>query len=161
MKVPAQDDWKTLIDICFGKGSVTAEEVSYDSGNKSIHLRTTNPNLRVEFTKNVLSPIKISSGSPFFEVAQYRGRWFLRDGYHRAYGLLQAGIVEVPTVIIEAKSLAELGAIQPWFFAEDILFSDHPPMVTDFLRDELTIRYSRPALVKSIRITMDETFVPA
>jgi len=97
------------------------------------------------------------AGSPFFEVAQYAGRWFLRDGYHRAYKLLQAGIFQLPAVIVRARTLEELGAAQPRFFSEAILLSEHPPFVSDFLDEDLTIEYDRRPIIKTLCITMEES----
>jgi hypothetical protein len=67
----------------------------------------------------------------------------------------------VPAVIVEAKTLEGLGATQPWFFSEEILFSSTPPRVLDFLDDALVIEYKRPQLIKTLRITIEESFVPA
>jgi hypothetical protein len=89
-----------------------------------------------------------------------RGRWFLRDGYHRAYSLLQAGVYEVPAIIVQARTIEELGATHPWFFPEEILFSETPPRVCDFLDDDLVFEYNRPPLIKTLRITMEETLAP-
>jgi hypothetical protein len=75
--------------------------------------------------------------------------------------LLRTGIARVPAVIIHAKTLAELGPVQPWFFSEEILFSVRPPLVTDFLNDALTMTYTRPKLLKRLRVTMEETVEPA
>jgi hypothetical protein len=44
-------------------------------------------------------------------------------------------------VIVRARTLEELGAVQPRFFSEAILLSEHPPFVTEFLNDGLTIEY--------------------
>ncbi len=87
-----------------------------------------------------------------------RGRWFLRDGYHRAYRLLQDGVYCVPAVVISARTLDELGATEPWFFNEEQLFSCRPPRVLDFLDESMVLRYERAALRKVIRIRVEESF---
>lgn len=102
--------------------------------------------------------LRVRHGSPFMEVGCYRGRWFLRDGYHRAYRLLRAGIFETPAVIVQSATLNELGAEQPWFFPEHVLFSRRPPLVTDFLADELVLRWYRPARRKVIHVSITEDF---
>jgi len=81
--------------------------------------------------------------SPFVEVGLYRNRWFLRDGYHRCYLLLRRGIHRVPAVIVHIHTLPQLGAVGHKFFSEEVLFSRHPPMVADFTRDGLILRYFR------------------
>lgn len=89
-------------------------------------------------------PIHAPSRSPYIEVASYGDRWFLRDGYHRSFRLLKQGISLVPAVVVYAETLAEMGAVGSQFFAEEVLFSRRPPMVTDFLFHEMVIRYLRP-----------------
>jgi hypothetical protein len=154
--VPAIGDWDALVDLCFGKaGHVACHWVRSDG---SIQLRSANPNLHLQITDDTSSPIAVHAGSPFFEVALYRGRWFLRDGYHRAFQCLQSGIVHLPAVIVRARTLEELGAVQPWFFSEEALFSRTPPRVADFLDDALVIEYDRSPLIKTLRITIEETY---
>lgn len=97
-------------------------------------------------------------GSPFMEVGRYRDHWFLRDGYHRAYRPLRAHVFPVPAVIVEARSLGELGAVEPWFFTEEILFIDRPPLVTDFTSEDLVLRWRRPVRQKVIRVAITEHF---
>ena len=88
-------------------------------------------------------PLHPLSRSPYMEVAFYRGRWFLRDGYHRSYRLLKQGVSLVPCVIVYAESLSQMGAVGNRFFSQESLFSEHPPMATDFQDEEATVRYCR------------------
>jgi hypothetical protein len=71
--------------------------------------------------------------------------------------LLQAGVFLVPAAIVRARTLQELGAVEPWFFPESILLSAHPPTACDFLDSALTLDYVRPPIIKTLRITMEET----
>jgi hypothetical protein len=77
------------------------------------------------------------------EVAFYRDRWFLRDGYHRSFRLLKQGVWLVPCVVVHAETVAQMGAVGNRFFSQKVLFSEQPPMVTDFLEEEVTVRYCR------------------
>ena len=149
-------EWDDLIDLCFGKSKpVLCEAIRTDA---SILLRSANPNLHFRITNDCSNPIGVHAGSPFFEVAQYRDRWFLRDGYHRAFRCLQDGIHYLPAVIVQARSIEELGATYPWFFSEQVLFSPRPPRVVDFLDDTLILEYNRSPLIKTLRITVEETY---
>ena len=87
-------------------------------------------------------PINTQSRSPYMEVASYRGRWFLRDGY-RSFRLLKRGVCRVPVVVVYAETLAQMGAVGSQFFAEETLLSSRPPMLDDFLDDEMVFRYLR------------------
>lgn len=152
----ASEDWDGLMGLCFAEGKPVACDAA--RSNASVLIRSTNPNLGFRITDDSANPISVSSGSTFFEVGHYRDRWFLRDGYHRAFRCLRAGIFRLPAVIVRARTLEELGAAQPWFFPEEVLFSSSPPRVIDFLDDALVIEYNRSPLIKTLRITVEETY---
>lgn len=158
---PEAQDWPALLDFSFGPVKPVHFDRIQGTEPHTLVLQSTNPNLHLRTTVDAASPLSVHAGGPFFEVASYRDRWFLRDGYHRAYTLLQAGVFEVPAVIVHANTIEELGATKPWFFSEDVLFSETPPLVLDFLNDELVLEYNRPPLIKTLRITMEETLTPA
>lgn len=164
---PERHDWPQLISMAIGSQRSTEHVVIHDLSEDDrleIRLHSSNPDLRLRFhpktSRGECLPLSLYGGSPFFEVAEFRGRWFLRDGYHRAYHLLQAGVDRVPAVVIYARSIEEVGATAPWFFNEEQLFSDRPPQVTDFLDDNLILRYERTALRKVIRIHIEESLEP-
>ena len=162
MLVPRQNDWEQLVALAFPYRT-SSYSIAQSQGKSEAIVRSLNPDLTVELgnashTVGNRSPISIYHGSPFIEVGEYKGRWFLRDGYHRAYALLQAGVYCVPALIIKARTLEELGPVQPWFFDELTLFSQHPPMLTDFHNRDLTLSYLRPMREKVIRITFEESF---
>lgn len=159
--VESQDvAWPSRIDLAFppDRSSGFAHKLSCNA----LTLISDNPDLtaRLHAKPDKEQPfgLTIHHGSPFMEVGVYRGRWFLRDGYHRAYRLLRSGIFEMPAVIVHARTFEELGANQPWFFPEEVLFHNRPPLVTDFQRDELQVRWRRPARRKVIRIAITEAF---
>ena len=159
--VPAAGDWPSLFHLSFGTSRAIEYEAVHDRSTQEVILRSGNPNLHLRVTKDLQHPVTVHAGGPFFEVASFRHRWFLRDGYHRAYALLRAGVFTVPAVIVKAATLEELGSNQPWFFPEQVLFSDAPPQVIDFLNEDLVLEYRRPALIKTLRIKMEETLSPA
>lgn len=165
--IPRQDDWHELISLAMGsrrdtehyfvsnRDATTGLDIRLHSGNPDLQLRVNRQNGR-----NGCLPLMLYGGSPFLEVGEFRGRWFLRDGYHRAYHLLQAGVHRVPAVVIYARTIEELGATEPHFFGEAQLFSERPPQVTDFLDDALVLRYERVVLRKCIRIRIEESLEP-
>lgn len=134
----------------------------FDSGmqdERTLVVRSTNPNVQVTLSGEAACAT-VTAGSPFVEVAEFRDRWFLRDGYHRCYHLLQQGFDTVPAVVVRARSLKELGALSPKFFSEEVLFSERPPMLVAFLDECLTVTYTRPRLVKTLRLTVEEHYEP-
>jgi hypothetical protein len=161
MPVPRQDDWESLMDIAFAPPNPVSCDIVHNADSNSVILRSNNPNLHLRVSQDPSELIVVHAGSPFVEVACYANRWFLRDGYHRAYTLLCSGISLLPAVIVNAKSLEELGAVKTRFFSEAILLADHPPFVTDFLDDALTIEYDRPPTIKTLRLTIEEIITTA
>jgi hypothetical protein len=100
MTVPQQCDWDRLIKIAFASPNPVICDVVHDTDKKTVILQSSNPNVQLRVTQDPAAPVAVYAGSPFFEIAQYAGRWFLRDGYHRAYKLLRAGIFQLPAVIV-------------------------------------------------------------
>jgi hypothetical protein len=165
--IPQQDDWPKLISLAVGSRRGTEYRFIRNcdaAGGLDISLYSSNPDLQLRLSpktgRSDLPPLSLFGGSPFFEVAELHGRWFLRDGYHRAYRLLQAGVHCIPAVVIYTRTMEELGATEPWFFSEDQLFSDRPPRVVDFLDESMVLRYERTALRKVIRIRIEESLKP-
>jgi hypothetical protein len=161
------NDWPRLVSLAFELQRSTGYSITLNErkeGYLSIDLHSSNPDFELRLLPNKEHsnglPFSLFGGSPFLEVAVLGGRWFLRDGYHRAYNLLRMGVYFVPTVIIHARSINELGAIQPWFFNEEQLFSAKPPLVTDFLQQNLVLDYLRPRFIKTIRICIEESLQP-
>jgi hypothetical protein len=71
----------------------------------------------------------------FLSVAEYRGRLILRDGYHRAYRLMQSGIFVAPAFV---RAYADDEAVftgQP--LPEQIWMGERPPLLADFADDAL------------------------
>lgn len=156
-----KQDWTELIALSFGEPKPVECDSMRIAAANTLVLQSKNPNLHFRISNNPATPITVHTGSPFFEVAHYRGRWFLRDGYHRAYCLLRNCIYQIPAVIVQARTLEELGTTQPWFFSEETPFSSTPPRVTDFLDDALVIEYNRPPLIKTLRVTIEEAIASA
>jgi len=159
--VPSPDDWPALIHLSFGPPiSIDYHQIALDGSR--LLLQSANPNFQLRTSAEWSSfPVQFCGGSPFLEVAEFNGRWFLRDGYHRAYRLLCGGISHMPAVIVWARDLSELGPVHPWFFGEETLFALRPPRVTDFLDECLTIEYHRPRLFKTLRVRIEESVEPA
>ena len=162
-----QDDWPGLISLAIGTRRSTKYRLEHNKcviDGLDVCLYSSNPDfqLRLDSSRGEagLLPLSLYGGSPFLEVAELGGRWFLRDGYHRAYNLLRMGVHHVPAVVISARDIGEVGATQPWFFCEEQLFSDRPPRVIDFLHADLVLKYKRVPLRKVIRVRIEESLEP-
>jgi hypothetical protein len=165
-QIEPKPTWQHLLDLAL---PVTRTQpryaVSTAPNGKSLTIRSLCPSLTIQFgdqMKSGLDSVQLvaGTGSPYFEVASYRGRWFLRDGYHRSFLLLKQGICHVPAVVVHAETLAELGAIGHKFFTEEALFSHRPPMVTDFVDEEMVACFLGPRQEKVMRISIQELWEP-
>jgi hypothetical protein len=171
----SQDHWGPLFSLCLPDSSILEVGGMLHPSGRSITLSSPSPNLRV--SQHILQDLTVapapgvpgqtmkffgfavSYGAPFLQVAEYKGRWFVRDGYHRSYGLLSRGVARVPAVFVKARSFTETGAAAPIFLSREILFGDHPPTLKDFFDDDLAMTVSQRVTRKIVRITAEEFVV--
>jgi hypothetical protein len=69
----------------------------------------------------------------FIEVARFQGRYVLRDGHHRSFGLLSRGITRVPAYVRDvaaAEDLAPAGMLPRSAWP-----GDRPPLLRDYHDD--------------------------
>jgi hypothetical protein len=145
-----------------------------DSDGKGFTISSYNPNLRIaggQMTDaNVsqapgLPEIKMRAvtifvfmGASYLQVVRYRDRCFIRDGYHRAAGLLKAGLTQVPCIFIEARSFEEVGAITGAFTYET-LYGEHPPRLIDFWDSSVSRTVKQASVRKVVRVRGEEFVV--
>jgi len=150
-------------------------ECAVDPDHKGLTFFSSNPNLRFgghaiqqaqipaaagqpAQTLNVAGFI-IHHGAPFIQIAEYNGRLFVRDGYHRCYGFLRRGIRRVPCVFVRARSFDELGANQPVFVRQEVLFGEKPPFLKDFLDDRVSATTLHREVRKILRVSAQEFLI--
>lgn len=167
------DDLEGLYSLCLpDAGEGVDLSGMLDHSRKAVTFSSMNPNLRVgsHMVTDIDVPItpggparkekfigySINFGARFVQVAEYNGRWFVRDGYHRTYGLLRRGIHRVPCVFFKARSFQELGPTAPGFFSYEVLFGDRPPFLKDFLDDSVSASVVQQARRKVVRISAEE-----
>jgi hypothetical protein len=71
-------------------------------------------------------------GLPQVSVVDYNGIVMVKNGYHRAYSLLQRGHEFMPCLIVTTDMFQGTGANVPGFFPLDLLQSDKSPILNDF-----------------------------
>jgi hypothetical protein len=114
----------------------------FDEDRQAWRIRSPSPNLRItgtfggEVQPNVLGfGFLVQVLTSFVSVAEYRGRYILRDGYHRTYRLLAAGIVRAPVFVRrfdDGESLFRRGMLP-----EAIWCGDRPPTLQDYHDDSV------------------------
>jgi hypothetical protein len=140
----------------------------YDFVQRAWMVASRNPNLRV--TQQFAAPAQpgiVGAGFGFgvavlpsvVQVIAFRGRLLLRDGYHRAYGLLRRGITTVPVFHREFSAIEEVN-IQQGMLPQDACLGDRPPTVGDYLDDEVAADVDVPAAQKLVIIKAIELNLP-
>jgi hypothetical protein len=170
------DDPRTLFSFCLpdSQNDVNVPG-AVDPDKKGITFSSLNPNLAVG--AHVVLDIDVSAGpgqpsrkqkfvgftlhfgSQFVQVAEYNGRWFVRDGYHRCYGLLRRGVNHIPCVFLRAASFEQLVPAQHTFFGYETLFGERPPFLKDFLDDTVFAAGVQMVTRKAVRISANEFVV--
>jgi hypothetical protein len=164
------DDWPALADICLPSGVAMEEDLhgTFDKDGRGVTITSLNPNLRVGHVRTVTAPegggarvigFTLMFGTRHVHVVEYKGRHFLKDGYHRCYGLLARGITRVPAIYERARSFADVHSGSTTFVSQEYLLGTHPPMLTDFHRPDVSVTISQQAFRKVIRIRAEDFVV--
>ena len=171
----AANDPAALVELCLPAAQPVPPLGAFgDHDGHGFSLSSVNPNLRVagsQVQEALVSPSPdvppqkmqaftffVSMGSSYVQVARYQGRSFLRDGYHRAAGLLRAGVSLVPAVVIDAPSFQFITST-PGLFDHEVAFSERAPKLTDFWDDSVAADALQPAVRKVVRIRADQFVV--
>jgi hypothetical protein len=165
-----------LVEICLPSEQAAPPMGAFsDPDGKGFTISSLNPNLRIvgsQLNEANVAPgpgqpsmrmqavtLLVSMGTSYLQVIEYRGRCFLRDGYHRAARLLRAGLTTVPCIYIQARSFEEF-QMPSGSLSYEILYGEHPPALTDFWDDDVSSEISQLAIRKVVRIRGDELVVP-
>ncbi|MBS2965826.1 ParB-like nuclease domain-containing protein [Actinocrinis puniceicyclus] len=165
----------SLIEVCLPVGQPTAP-FAITTDQDSITISSANPNLRVisgqayptlAATAPNLPPRQVqavtflvTTSTSYVQVAHYQGRYFLRDGNHRAAALLLAGITQVPAIVIEAPTFQYVAPPPLGLFDYQVAFSNRPPLVTDFWDTSVAAGGHHPATYKVVRVSAAQFPVP-
>lgn len=87
----------------------------------------------------------------FLNVVGVSGRFFLSDGYHRAFGLLNAGITHVPALVRQVGTVQE-ARLNAGMLSPDVFLGDRPPLLSDYLDDAVAADTSTPISTKMVVI---------
>ena len=136
--------------------------LQFDPVRNTWMVASRNPNLRIIGQFN--APINDGNGqtftgcgfliaiSPsFVQVIKYRGRYLLRDGYHRSIGLLSRGMTHAPVLYREFTEFQPLG-LGPGMLPEQSYLGDRPPMLADYLSETVSAEIHAPASQKMVVI---------
>jgi hypothetical protein len=171
----ATRDPAALVELCLPAAQPVPPLGAFsDQGGHGFALSSLNPNLRVvgsNVAEALVSPSPqvppqkmqaftffVSMGASYVQVARYQGRSFLRDGYHRAAGLLRAGVTRIPAVVVDAPSF-QFVASAPSLFDHEVAFGDKAPKLADFWDDSVSADALQAAVRKVVRLRAEEFVV--
>ena len=159
------NDLESIAAITLPIGTATALPVFFDPTKNAWLFTSANPNLRViaNFSSRLPNGMQgwgfaVGVSMSFVQVASYGGRALLRDGYHRAVGLLARGITRVPAFFKEFESVAELN-LPPGLFSHEVYMGSNPPLLPDYLDDSVAVDTRSPIVQKVVMIQALEVAV--
>jgi hypothetical protein len=131
--------------------------VQYDQARNAWIFTSPNPNLRMAGQFKATSEghscfgFAVEVSPSFLQVAVFRGRYVLRDGYHRSYGLLKRGIGKAAAFVREFQTFDELG-LPPGLLNQEAYLGDQPPCLGDYFDDDVSVEALQPTIEKLIVI---------
>jgi hypothetical protein len=168
----AEGDWDALLDLCLPIPDHGAEiEGTFDRDGRGLTISSLNPNLRVSPLQQVrrgegegapgeqLVGFNVSYGASHVHVLEYRGRVYLKDGYHRCYGLLARGVTHAPCTWAAAPAFNDVVGAGSAHVAAEHLLGPRPPLLRDFLDDSVSATVQQRSLRKVVRIRAEEFVV--
>lgn len=168
-------DQRRLLELCIPSQLPPPPLAAFtDSDGKGFTISSQNPNLRIAGGQMADANVALAPGLPqvkmqavtllvfmgtsYLQVVRYHDRCFIRDGYHRAAGLIRKGITKVPCIFIEAESFEQIAA-PPGSFTYEVLYGDRPPRLTDYWEDSVARSVRQAAIRKVVRIRGEEFVV--
>ncbi|HTA64216.1 MAG TPA: hypothetical protein VK753_01815 [Xanthomonadaceae bacterium] len=124
-----------LLEICLPLQQAP-ENSRIARGPQSILLKTPSLNVRLE-SAGVIGPgvlgVKFGIDLPLVRVVRHNGRCYLRNGFHRAFGLRKAGATHMPCLFRDNADLEAVGIRQDGTtFAPAMMASTNAPTLAHF-----------------------------
>jgi hypothetical protein len=163
---PCEESLSAMLRLCFPLEQRVPFRLEVDNEAKVVTVYTANRNLGAG-TLNVRPvqgqalevTVPLAVGLNWLHVVEFGQRYFLKDGYHRAWRLRRQGIERIPAVVSHATSFAGIGA-GPGFLSESLLRSSHPPLFRDFFDNELAPVVQLRSILNVVRVSVEQFSVP-
>lgn len=158
-------DLQSIAGLTLPVSGVAPASVQYDDFKQAYTITSPNPNFKV--VGQVSGPLpdgtmafgfKVTMTASFVQVACFQGRYVMRDGYHRAFGLLSRGITRVPAYVRKfdtTENLAPVGMLP-----QAAWLGDRPPLLRDYRDDGVAESLDLPAQHRLIMIHALELLTP-
>lgn len=160
--IPEEMDEAVRLDVCLPKHGQPMEARGGIEADRTFTLCTRDMNVSVaevemDTSAGVRVIFTLSRTAAFLVVVRRGHRLFLKDGTHRAVGLLARGVERAPAVVVDDGGdgpIIEDGLDEAW------LSSSSPPFLSDFLDERLHVAHPWRRGLKVIRVRADEFVVP-
>jgi hypothetical protein len=143
-------DLQSIAELTLPVNDTAPVSAQYDEFKQAYTITSPNPNFKVVGPVNGPLPdgtmafgFKVTMAASFVQVARFQGRYVMRDGYHRAFGLLSRGITRVPAYVRDfdtTENLAPAGMMP-----QAAWLGDRPPLLRDYHDDRVAEPVSLPA----------------
>ena len=153
-----RNDIQAIAAVTLPNTNATSLAVAYDPTKQVWVFSSANPNLRILGNFNAELPgglkgfgFAVGVGTSFVQVARYQNRFLLRDGYHRAFGLLSAGVTHAPVLTRDFQTFPQLN-LPAGLLDQDEFLGARPPQLPDYLNDAFSAEVEFPATEKVVLV---------
>jgi hypothetical protein len=163
----AVGDARALAEVTLPLEPGTPVTFQYDRARQLFITSIANQNLQVVGAFGGLAPgmppgtvhmgFQVRVITSFLQVGAVQGRYFVRDGYHRALGLLRRGARYVPAFVREDMLLADLAG--PGALSVEAILGPAPPVMSDYWDDSVAVTAYLPAPRRVISVSASELSV--
>lgn len=124
-----------LLNLCLPLAA-PAESITGVGQPTSAVLKSPSLNVRVMaggILAQGIAGVRFGVASPLVHVTVYNGRYYLHNGFHRAFGAQQAGATHIPAIIRNVNDALSAGIQSDGStFSEQLLTSANPPTMAHF-----------------------------
>ncbi len=163
-----------LAELCFPSVQEDPIRCQVDPDGLGFTFSSHNPNLQVRSLppqpmligsmpmqqQLVGIPTAIGIGPGHINIAHFQDRYILRDGTHRAAGLLRRAVSIIPAVVIEAPSW-QIVAPRAGLFDQNLATGDRPPLLTDCWAPDVSADGLQPRTQTHWRFRPERLDLPA
>jgi hypothetical protein len=158
------DDPVALAKVTLPLPGTASLRATFDPRRQAFVFSSSNTNLRVvdRFEQQIEPGVAgygfvVRVTPSFLLVAAVNGRYILRDGYHRAYGLMKLGIRVVPALVRQFEAAEQL-PVPAGMLPQDVYLGDRAPQLCDYLDDTVAVEVELPATKKIVVVQGLELF---
>lgn len=153
------DDIEAIAAVSLPVEAPEPPRVQFDPARQAYMVLSPNPNLRIigQF-QTAVQEVAGAAGlgflvrvmPSFMQVVEFQGRYFLRDGYHRAFGLLGRGITQVP---VFTRTMDAIEEVTPQgTLPQAAYLGERPPLLPDYHASPVAQALNMPAFQRMIVI---------